>query len=316
MTSWKPKWKSGGTGIVAGSYGEDVWESVVSESQRPPNIDWVIHEATTGIQMHLLIPSLFTVGASREDRQFRNLERLDSLAGLRAVSGAHRFTPTAHGKISHERLITDVNPRGLFFVSQTVVTQYQWESVMGRTSRPGGEEGPAFPINTVPFDAAVEFCSRLGCRLPTELEWEYACRGLTKMPRYGELDSIAWWIGNSSEHLSGPRLRPVGEKDPNRFGLFDTLGNVWEWCSDEYQSHCCNVADSHLNDTRVRATGTGSLADQSIPRVVRGGAFDVDRPTCRAAFRGSLTAPIPSVGFRIVMDHANWVAMNPNGGIG
>lgn len=315
MKSFEPKWKSGGTGIHGGSHGADVWKDEVHEHNRPPRLDWVIHEASTGIQMHLLIPVMFTAGRSREDRRYPHLERLDSLPGLRSVSGAHRFQPIAHGKLSYEMPSMDVKPPGLFFVSQTVVTQYQWESVLGRTSRPGGDEGPDFPVNTVPFEEAVEFCSRLGCRLPTELEWEYACRGLTATPRYDDLDSIAWYIRNSSENLSGPRLWPVGKKEPNSFGLYDTLGNVWEWCSDEYQSHCCNVAERHLNDTRVRSTRRGSLADQSIPRVVRGGAFDVDRPTCRAAFRGSLTAPIPTVGFRIVMDFAIWEAMNPDGEI-
>ena len=67
-------------------------------------------------------------------------------------------------------------------------------------------------------------------RLPTEIEWEYAARGGTASARYGELDDIAWY-----ERNSGDRTHDVGTKHPNAFGLYDTLGNVWEWVQDTYQ---------------------------------------------------------------------------------
>ncbi len=68
-----------------------------------------------------------------------------------------------------------------------------------------------------------------GYRLPTEAEWEYVCRAGTKDPRYGDIDNIAWYKDNS-----GGKPNEVGLKEPNDWGLYDMLGNVWEWCSDIY----------------------------------------------------------------------------------
>jgi formylglycine-generating enzyme required for sulfatase activity len=68
-----------------------------------------------------------------------------------------------------------------------------------------------------------------GYRLPTEAEWEYACRAGTNGPRYGELGDIAWYRDNSRD-----RTHEVGQKQANGWGLHDTLGNVWEWCADQY----------------------------------------------------------------------------------
>jgi formylglycine-generating enzyme required for sulfatase activity len=111
------------------------------------------------------------------------------------------------------------------------------------------------PVETVSWKDAVKFCNSLsikvglkpcysfndgneeitfvqtadGCRLPTEAEWEYACKAGTTGVRYGELDLIAWYKGNSEK-----TTHHVGLKEPNSWGLYDMLGNVWEWCSDIY----------------------------------------------------------------------------------
>ena len=112
-----------------------------------------------------------------------------------------------------------------------------------------------------------------GYRLPTEAEWEYACRAGTTGARYGPLDDIAWYRGNSEE-----RLREGGGKRPNDWGLYDMLGNVWEWCWDVY-------------DAEVYGTY----------RVLRGGGWSDEHWSCRASVRrrSHPTFTIDDVGFRI-----------------
>jgi formylglycine-generating enzyme required for sulfatase activity len=112
-----------------------------------------------------------------------------------------------------------------------------------------------------------------GYRLPTEAEWEYACRAGTTGPRYGELDEIAWYRGNSEE-----RLHRGGEKQPNAWGLYDMLGNAWEWCWDVYDAEV-------YRDYRV----------------IKGGGWFDEQWSCRAGVRRR-TMPslkIDDLGFRI-----------------
>lgn len=87
------------------------------------------------------------------------------------------------------------------------------------------------PCYVIPEDETEAFLAAEGdgYRLPTEAEWEYACRAGTNGPRYGELDHIAWYRENSQGHV-----HKVGQKQPNAWGLYDMLGNVWEWCTDQY----------------------------------------------------------------------------------
>jgi sulfatase modifying factor 1 len=112
-----------------------------------------------------------------------------------------------------------------------------------------------------------------GYRLPTEAEWEHACRAGTTGPRYGELDAIAWHRGNS-----GGRPHGVAGKEPNAWGLYDTIGNVWEWCWDLY-------------DADVYGTY----------RVLRGGGWFDEHWSCRASVRrrSHPTLEIDDVGFRV-----------------
>lgn len=112
-----------------------------------------------------------------------------------------------------------------------------------------------------------------GYRLPTEAEWEYACRAGTTGPRYGGLDAIAWYRGNS-----GDRPHPVGRKEPNAWGLHDMLGNAWEWCWDVYDAEV-------YRDYRV----------------IRGGGWFDEHWSCRAGVRRR-TMPIlriEDLGFRL-----------------
>ena len=114
-----------------------------------------------------------------------------------------------------------------FWLGQTEVTQAAWKRVMN--SSPSYFKGDQLPIEQVNWTEAGDYCKAIGGRLPTEKEWEYAARAGTTDARYGALDAIAWYSGNS-----GKSTHPVGLKQANAYGLYDMLGNVWEWTSDSY----------------------------------------------------------------------------------
>jgi sulfatase modifying factor 1 len=140
-----------------------------------------------------------------------------------------------------------------FWLGATPVTQRQWEAVTGKN--PSKFKGPDRPVEQVSWEDCVAFlgkvnarCPGLDLRLPTEAEWEYACREGTTGPTYlgvndaATLDRLGWYEVNSGgtwdpEALfggsyEGGHTHPVGQKAPNAWGLYDTLGNVWEWCAD------------------------------------------------------------------------------------
>ncbi|SFM97522.1 Formylglycine-generating enzyme, required for sulfatase activity, contains SUMF1/FGE domain [Pseudonocardia ammonioxydans] len=137
-----------------------------------------------------------------------------------------------------------------------------------RTSDPDTDTDSYTDTDTVTWDRSAD-----GYRLPTEAEWEYACRAGTSGPRYGPLDEIAWYRGNSGE-----RPHAVGTKAPNPWGLYDVIGNVWEWCWDLY-------------DPQVYGTY----------RVLRGGGWFDEHWSCRASVRrrSHPTLRIDDVGLRL-----------------
>jgi formylglycine-generating enzyme len=114
-----------------------------------------------------------------------------------------------------------------FWIGQTEVTQQAYLRVMG--ANPSRYRGARLPADQLSWNDARKYCQAVGMRLPTEMEWEYAARGGNPVSRYGPLDDIAWHDGNS-----GDTTHDVGQKLPNGYGLYDTLGNVWEWVDDSY----------------------------------------------------------------------------------
>ena len=121
-----------------------------------------------------------------------------------------------------------------FLISKYEVTQKVWQQVMG--SNPSEFQGENLPVEMVTWDECKDFCNRTSLLLPSEAQWEYACRGGTITDFYFGSDSsllgeYAWFEDNSQGHT-----HPVGEKKPNPFGLYDMYGNVYEWCEDVWHS--------------------------------------------------------------------------------
>ncbi len=170
---------------------------------------------------------------------------------------------------------------------------------------------PNMPVVNVTWADSQAFCSAFGGRLPTEAEWEYAARGGSETARYGPLDSVAWYADNSgrdrlhSKNMSGEgflgrlkangnKAHPVAVKQPNRFGLYDMLGNVWEWCGDWY-------GDDYYKQ-EVETDPTGPSFGQY--RVLRGGSFLSVPWYVRVSYRyrNSPTTRFVIIGFRCVRE--------------
>jgi formylglycine-generating enzyme required for sulfatase activity len=183
-----------------------------------------------------------------------------------------------------------------FYLGKYEVTQEQWEAVMG--SNPSYFKGPKNPVERVSWDDCQKFFVKLNAKtgwegskfvLPTEAQWEYACRaGSTTGYCYGDdesgLGEYAWYDKNS-----GGKMHPVGEKKPNTFGLYDMHGNVWEWCADWYGSY----REGAVTDPRGPTTGSN--------RVYRGDGWSGYARGCRSAGRGG-SAPGDRgiiLGFRV-----------------
>ena len=163
-----------------------------------------------------------------------------------------------------------------FWMAKTEVTQAQWRAVMG--SNPSCHKGDDLPVETVSWDDAQEFIKKVNgsgeipkggkACLPTEAQWEYACRAGEKGPfSGGTIYDVAWCFENS-----GFKTYPVGTKKPNAWGLHDMHGNVWEWCADWYGEELLGGADP-------------SGASSGVFRVNRGGSWRDFAAYCRAAFR-------------------------------
>lgn len=208
-----------------------------------------------------------------------------------------------------------------FYLGRFPVTQEEFEFVMGRNPSHFAslglladyrlaEDTRRFPVDTVDYQDAERFCQRLSAlhpelharrryRLPTEAEWEYACRGGTSSAFYvGEQLSSHhanfdgnYPYGQAPRHLYLKRTCAVGRYPPNPFGLYDLYGNVWEWCSDWY--------DEHYYARSPRADPQGPLDGDT--HVLRGGSWIDPGWHCRSADRSHLEA-LHFVGFRVAMD--------------
>jgi formylglycine-generating enzyme required for sulfatase activity len=169
-----------------------------------------------------------------------------------------------------------------FYLGKFEVTQEQWQAVMG--SNPSHFRGAKNPVDRVSWEACQAFIKKLNEKfahaqvtfgLPTEAEWEYACRaGSTSRCGFGDRQSklaeYAWFTDDA-----GGTTHPVGQKKPNAWGLYDMHGNVWEWCGDWYDG------DYYKRSPAVDPTGPTAVTS----RVLRGGSWSDPLPYCRSSYR-------------------------------
>ena len=193
-----------------------------------------------------------------------------------------------------------------FYLGKYEVTQEQWKAVMGSNPTSSHFKGPKKPVVDVSWNACRTFMNKLNQKfsrtgvkfsLPTEAQWEYACRaGTSTRFSFGDdgasLEDYAWTYRNSGSP-GGRTTHPVGQKKPNAWGLYDMLGNVQEWCSDWYRE------DYYKQSPRDDPTGRVS----GKHRVLRGGSWYYDRPfffRCAYRLRSSPDAGSPHCGLRVV----------------
>lgn len=315
--------------IVEGYMGEDLVLAVAGEP--PPVVtaaqpstqrdrDWVLVDKKSRPEIELFLSKY------KDDFEaaltLRRLEESEPRAGeLMTVKLSDKvqmtfvYCPPGTFKMgndgySSERPAYNVTIGRGFWLGQTEVTQEQWGTVMDSGSTHTGDSG-GYPVNGVNWIDVQGFISRLNerqnvytYRLPTEAEWEYAARAGTKENEVADLDSVAWYFGNSGDkRLEGGydepkastnnnRVHPVKQKSPNRWGLYDMLGNVWEWVSTKSAPYPYNQSDG-----RESQSGEGTL------RINRGGGFLDGSPVVSPSTRSFADASrhIGSVGFRLAV---------------
>ncbi|MDQ3686645.1 MAG: formylglycine-generating enzyme family protein [Acidobacteriota bacterium] len=259
----------------------------------------------------MVTASLMTAGVQKEKRY--GLSALYDGSGFVRLPAGEFLMGSASGN-SDERPVHRVRISRNFEMGKFEVTQAQWEAVMGGSagahagqgnkktaeegtlagSDPSHFKGSRLPVENVSWDDVQQFLRALNARdsrhvyrLPTEAEWEYACRAGSKGDDAESLNTVAWYRDNSQS-----QTQPVGEKEPNAWGLYDMHGNVWEWVQDWYGPVY------YKNSPAVNPQGPES----GSYRVYRGGSWHSSATDCKLAFR-SFDLPVNrsySLGLRLV----------------
>jgi len=278
--------------------------------RRKERARFYVEDAGAGVTLEMVeLPAgSFVMGSNQND--------LDQI-GINYVRGLSKDAKLA----VQSRLLAETPQRtvklGGFYMSKYEITQAQWRAVAGLPkvnhelmSDPSAFKGGNRPVEQISWEDAVEFCERLSrltgrkYRLPTEAEWEYACRAGTTWPfSLGETVEPDWVnydgkqpYGSAARNTFRQQTVSVGSLGvANAFGLYDMHGNVWEWCLDDW------------HDTYAGAPMDGSVwqADaEKASRVLRGGAWDSSAGECRSSERKPANAQLRlnNVGFRVVVE--------------
>ena len=262
----------------------------ITETKLP----WRVKDKASGMEMLLVPPGKFVMGMSPGDTEAVELKKVF----------AKNYPKYKYSELpAHEVTITKA-----FYLGRTEVTQEQWMKVMGENpskfqkgsnaerdrviakyieegltkqeaqEKAGAESNKLLtasnPVEKVSWDDCQKFCAKTGMKLPTEAQWEYACRAGVRKPRYGEIDQIAWWDENSNSTTN-----PVCQKAPNALGFYDMIGNVAEWTNDWYEGDYYKSCEGGVVDP------TGPAQRELGARVLRGGGWYYRAPLCRASAR-------------------------------
>jgi formylglycine-generating enzyme required for sulfatase activity len=235
---------------------------------------WRVRHAATQIEMLLVPPGKFLMGC---------------------IMGSEQS-----GCLADELPVHQVALTRAFYLGRFEITQAQWQSAMGfnpslyknASAQVPSAQVPERPVDTVSWNNTQSFLAAFDLRLPTEAEWEFACRAGTLTPfhngssQVNSLGAIAWFLSNSFN-----QTRPVGRRAANALGLHDMIGNVAEWVADRYGAYSAN--------SQVDPTGSGG----GVERVLRGGSFNAGEQSSRSSTRWSWDVSQPAVviagGFRI-----------------
>jgi len=240
-------------------------------------LPWRVRDNSSGIEMLLVPPGIFQMGC------------------IMGSDSSPCYSP--------DQPVHTVTLTNAYYLGRYEVTQAQWQAKMGSnpSSFQGQADSPSRPVEQVSWNAIQGFLTATGMQLPTEAQWEYACRAGTTTPFHsgpgfpngttndGLLGTIAWYAGNN-DYPANYGTKPVGGKAANALGLHDMSGNVTEWCSDWHGTYSAGA--------QTNPTGPGS----GDYRVLRGGAFNISVTiSLRSSYRG-MTAPGSTAnewGFRV-----------------
>ncbi len=237
----------------------------------------------------------------RKEAEEREKKKLTNSIGMKFVKIPAGEFRMGSAEYDDEGPVHEVAIPEAFYLGKYPVTQKQWKAVMG--NNPSYFKGDDRPVENVSWDDAQEFINRLNEKegtdeycLPSEAEWEYACRaGTTTSYSFGDGESklreYAWYDDNS-----GGKSKPVGKKKPNPWGLYDMHGNVYEWCQDEWYDYYYGAPD----DGSAWEDGTSPF--RFSDRVIRGGGWYFGARGCRSATRGRNSPGISDygLGFRLL----------------
>jgi len=239
----------------------------------------------------LLLVTVAAGGAVLSGVHWRQTAKALQAAQIEYAAARARFqSANDTEKPAHDVMLTKP-----FYMGKYDITQEQYQQLIG--TNPSQFKGKDNPVENVSWDDAQVFCKRLSeqtkqaVRLPTEAEWEFGCRAGTTTSFYSgdtdkDLARVAWYNANSKN-----MTHPVGQKEPNAFGLYDMHGNVWQWCQDFYGEDYYRMSEAE--------NPLGPI--HGAFRLLRGGDGQDDPMFCRSASRSGVTPDGRDdfIGFRV-----------------